>query len=197
MLRRLNKLLCVSLALMLATAALCPAMAMSVSVKVNSSSAKVYKSPSTSSANVSVKKGLELTVTAVSGSWARVKKSGNTGYMLLKYLDAKTRKKAYVNQKTYVYKSASSSSSKMQVSANTVVYVVGRDGDYYRIQNSSGSRTGYIKPKYLSSSSVSGGSGSWKDKVVKLDWYKGGSDVLKLDDCLAALDNFVAERVKD
>lgn len=180
MLRRLHKWLCATLALLLAVAPLCPAMAMSVAVEVNSSSAKVYRSPSTSSASVSVKKGTSLTLSDISGDWAKVKRSGNTGYMEVKYLNSKVRYKAYVNKKTYVYKSPSSSSARATVAVNTVVYVVGKSGSYYRIENSSGRVTAYIKPKYLSASRVSTGSGtSWKSKVIKKDWFKGGSDILK------------------
>ena len=184
MLRRIQKMACAVLALTLALTALCPALAMSVSVKVNSSSARVYRAPSTSSASLSVKKGTKLTVSGVSGDWATVKRSGNTGYMEVKYLNTTSRVKAYVNKNTYVYRSASSSSARAYVKKNTVVYVVGRSGSYYRIENSSGSVTAYIKPKYLSRSSVGGGSSgtsgtSWKSKVKKTDWYKGGSDILR------------------
>ena len=182
MLRRIQKLLCLSLVVLLATASLMPAMAMSVSVKVNSSAARAYRSPSTASASVKLSVGTRLTVTALSGDWAQVKRNGNTAYVLVKYLNTVARYKAYVNQNTYVYRSASTSSARASVSRNTVVYVVGKSGSFYRIQNASGSVTAYIQSCYLSRSRV-GGSGSsgtsWKSKVTKTDWYKGGSEILK------------------
>lgn len=177
--RKIRKITGAVLALLLLASAVCPALAMSVEVKVNSSSARVYKSPSTSSSSLPLTKGTKLTVTATSGDWAKVKKNGNSGYVPLKYLNTVDRVKAYVNKNTYVYKSASSSSAKAKVSVNTEVYVVGRNGSYYRIENARGSATAYIKPKFLSTDKVGTGTGSWKSKVKKTDWFKGGSDVLK------------------
>ena len=227
-----------------------PALAASLKVKVNSSSARVYQSPSTSSSSMLMKKGLTLTMTAVKGDWAQVEYDGVTGYCNLAYLNLQTRLPGYLNKNTYIYQSASSSSTKVALSVNTKVYVIGKSGDYYRVQNSDGSVTGYIKtscvsknkvkteitriPGYLnrntyiyqkasSSSSkaalpvntkvyVIGKSGSYykvqnasgsvtgyvygshisenkvvvestseknKKKVVKMDWFKGGEDVLK------------------
>jgi hypothetical protein len=89
---------------------------------VNSSSAKVYKKASRSSKSVRLEKGISVKVTAVSGSWARVKLNGKTGYMPKKYLSVTTSK--------------SSSKSKKN-------------------------------------------SKSWKSKVVKMNWFKGGSNVLR------------------
>ena len=123
MLRRLQKMICVLAIALLITSAMTPALAKSVTAKVNSSSAKVYKKASRSSKSVKLKKGLTLKVTAVKGSWARVKLNGKTGYMPKKYLTI----------------------------------------------TSSGSK---------SSKSKKGGSG-WKSKVVKMNWFKGGSNVLK------------------
>ena len=185
MLRRLQKMACATLALLLAVALLSSAFAMSVSVKVNSSSARVYKAPSTSSASLGLKKGMKLTVTDLTGEWARVKRGDNSGYVMVKYLNTTTRYKFFVNKQTYVYRSASSSSARASVSVNTVVYAVGRSGSYYRIENASGSATAYIKPKYLSRNRVSTGSSggssgtSWKSKVIKKDWFKGGESILK------------------
>lgn len=123
MLRRLQKIVCVLAIALLITSAMTPALAKSVTAKVNSSSAKVYKKASRSSKSVKLKKGLTLKVTAVNGSWARVKLDGKTGYMPKKYLT--------------ITSSGSSSSSK--------------------------SKKG----------------GGWKSKVVKMNWFKGGSNVLK------------------
>ena len=164
--------------LALLTAVICPAMASAASAKVNSSSARVYQKASTSSASVKMKKGTKLTVKSVSGSWAKVSLNGRTGYMQVKYLNSTTRYKAYISKKTYVYSSASTSSRKTSVSKNTAVYVVGKSGSFYRVQNASGSRTGYVKSGCLSRSRKSS-SAVVKSKVVKMNWFKGGNKVLK------------------
>ena len=160
--------------------------ALATSATVNSSSARIYSSDSTSSSSAPLEKGMSVSVKDVSGSWARVSVKGVTGYVPVKYLKTKSasRYKAYTNKSTYVYKSASSSSGKVSVGVNTKLYVVGVSGDYLRVQNASGSKTGYVAASAVSRSKVSTGaashssSGSWKSKVVKMNWYDGGSSVL-------------------
>ena len=175
--------------------AMVPAMAESVKAKVSSSSAKIYRTASSSSDHVKMKKGTEVTVTAVKGDWAKVKVSGKTGYMPTKYLSksssssgkkkSASRTAAYVNKATYVYKKASSSSGKKALSVNTKVYVVGTSGSYSKVENSSGSASGYIKSSCLSKSKVStkkassSSDTSWKSQVVKMDWFGEGKNVLK------------------
>ena len=125
MLRRLQKMLCATLIALMLVATFTPALAASVTAKVSSSSARVYKKASQSSGSLKLKKGTTVKVTAVSGSWAKVKKNGHTGYILKKNLDL------------------ASSAAKSK------------------------------------SSSKSGSKKSWKSKVVKMNWYSGGSEVLK------------------
>ncbi len=181
MLHKIQKMISATLVVALLAVLLCPSMAFAVSARVNSSSARVYRTASTSSASVKMKKGTKVTVKAVSGSWAKVSLGGHTGYMPVKFLNSTTRYKAYISKSTYIYKSASASSAKKAVSANTVVYVVGKSGSYYRVQNASGSYTGYVKAGCLSRSKVSGGAKktSAKSRVVKMDWFNGGNRVLK------------------
>ena len=182
--RQLRKLLIALLIVVIAVSMqwMLPAMA-SVGVKVNTST-KAYASASTSSASVNVRKGTALTLLGYSGGWAKVSYKGKTGYMPVQYLNTTTRYPAYVNRNTYVYASASTSSSRRDVSVNTKVYVIGISGSFYRVQNASGSVTAYIAAGCLSKSRVSvgssGGGSSWKAKVVALDWYDGGSSVLKV-----------------
>ncbi len=178
MLQKIKKVVCALVLLALLTAVICPAMASAVSAKVNSSSARVYQKASTSSASVKMKKGTKVTVKSVSGKWAKVSLKGRTGYMPVKYLNSTTRYKAYISRKTYVYKSASTSSRKTSVSKNTAVYVVGKSGSFYRVQNASGSRTGYVKSSCVSRSKKTS-KASMKGKVVKMSWFKGGNKVLK------------------
>lgn len=129
-------------ALMLGMSA--PALA-AFSARINSSSARVYKSPSTGSAYVSGGKGVTVTVNAYSGSWAQISYKGNTGYIPIQYLNLVNRIKAYTGKSTPVYAQASTGSTKLgTLSIGTGVYVVGKSGSFYRIQNASGSATGYV-----------------------------------------------------
>ena len=178
------RILCVLLA-----ATLLPTGALATSAKVNSGSARLYSSDSTSASSVALEKGLSATVKSVSGDWAKVSIKGVTGYVPVKYLNTSSRTTVYTSKSTHVYKSASSSSDKVSVEPNTKLYVVGVSGDYLRVQNSSGSKTGYVPSSDVSRSksslvkkSVSGSSSSWKSKVVKLNWYDGGSSVLDTGD---------------
>lgn len=122
------------------------AWAASFQAKINSASAKVYKLPSSNSAYVKNGKGVTVTVTGYSGGWARIKYKGNTGYTKISNLDLKNRMKAYTGKTTAVYKQASTSSSRLgTLSIGRAVYVVGKVGDFYRVQNASGSVSGYVK----------------------------------------------------
>ena len=187
-----KRILCVMFVMMLLGAALA-----SSSVKLNADT-KFYRSPSTSSDHVSVSKGTKMELKGTDDDWAKVKYKGVTGYVQLKYLNATKRTSAYVNRDTYLYAKATHNSDKKAVKVNTKVYVIGADGDYSRVQNESGSVTCYIETKYLSSSKVSVSSdssessessdsssessssdSSWKSKVVKMNWFDGGSSVLK------------------
>lgn len=144
------------------------ALAASYACKINTRT-KVYQRASTSSASITVPKNMKCTMTGLSGSWARVKNGKTTAYIPVKYLTLTNRITAYAASSTPMYKKASSSSSKMgTLSKGTKVYINGRDGSFFRCQNSSGSITGYVKisalspnkPKVSSSSSSSSGSSS-------------------------------------
>lgn len=157
-----------------------------VSAKV-SSRTKVYSSFSKSAKSVTVKSGTVVDVVESKNGWSKVKSGGHVGYIQTKYLKSTSssssskKAKGYASKDTYVYKKASSSSSKVAISANTVVYVVGANGGYYKVTNSSGSKVGYMKKGDVSKTKVSrsNSSGSWKSKVVKMDWFKDGKNVLK------------------
>lgn len=167
----------------LASANISPALAASISVKVNSNT-KVYSSPSTSSASLPMQKGLNLKLTGISGNWARVKYNGVTGYCNIACLNTTTRYPGYTSRKTNIYKSATTNSAKATLPANTKVYVIGKSGSYFRVQNASGSVTGYVKGSDLSKSKVATVSSTaktaayYKSKVVKLNWYGSGEKVL-------------------
>lgn len=162
--------------LLMATGA--PALAASFKAKINSSSAKVYSLPSTSR-GVSVKavRGTTVKVTAYAKGWARISYKGHTGYIPVKYLNLTNRIKAYTAKSTPVYKSASSSSSKLgTLSIGKAVYVVGVSGDYYRVQNSSGSVTGYVKSGNLTTKAkLTEAYNKWKQEQESSSSNGGGS----------------------
>ena len=157
-----QKWICAILAVMLLVACAPVALAASYSAKINSSACKVYKSASTSSKVLcSDVKDLRVSITGYSGDWAKVSYKGHTGYVKCEYLTLSSRLPAYTAKSAPVYKRASSSSSKLgTLGAGSTVYVVGMDDGYYRIQNRSGSVTGYIKSGYLTATKPKTGSSS-------------------------------------
>lgn len=137
---------------LLATALAPAALASSFKAKINTSSAKIYSQPTTSSKlSVRATKGVTVTVTAYANGWAQIKYKDYTGYIPVKHLNLTQRIKAYTAKSTSIYEKASSSSRSVKLSIGTAVYVVGVSGDYYRVQNKSGSVTGYIKSDNLTS----------------------------------------------
>ena len=110
---------------------------------------------------------------------------------------AATRYTGYINRNTYVYKKPSTSSRKVAITRNTKVYVIGQSGRFYKVQNTRRTATGYVLKTRVSKKKVSEptssedetdegddtgtdtGSLSWKSKVVKLEWFKTGRNVMK------------------
>ena len=179
-----RRCLAVLLIALLASANISPALAASISVKANTNT-KAYRKPSTSSDSLPLKKGLKMKLTGVSGSWAQVKYNGVTGYCNLACLNTTSRYPGYISKDTYLYRSASTGSSKKAIDVNTKVYVIGKSGNFFRVQNASGSVTGYVKTGCVSKSKVKEKTSSaksaayYKSKVVKMSWYSGGQDVLE------------------
>ena len=157
---------------------LLPTSALAVTAKVTSSSARVYRSASTSSANAALKKGLCVTVSAVSGSWAKVKYKGITGYVPTKYLSSTdtakgSRYAAYISKKTSAYTEYSKSSEQFTLEVNAKVTVVGQKGSYYQIE--ADGRRGYVPKSCVSQYQVAADVDTWKSSVVKMNWFSGGS----------------------
>ena len=157
-----QKWICAILAVVLLVACAPAALAASYSAKINYSACKVYKSASTSSKVLcSDVKDLSVSITGYSGDWAKIEYKGYTGYVKCEYLTLRSRLTAYTAKSTPVYKRASSSSSKLgTLGTGSTVYVVGMDDGYYRIQNRSGSVTGYVKSGYLTATKPKTSSGS-------------------------------------
>lgn len=128
------------------------ALADAIKASVYSDSMTVYKKASTSSTKLgSLKEGTYFYITAYNSSWAKIYYKGYTGYARLKDAKLVNRIKAYTTAKVPVYKYASASSTKLgTVERGTVAYVAGRNGNYFMVQNKSGTITGYIHKDYLS-----------------------------------------------
>ena len=81
---------------------------------------------------------------------------------------------AYTNKSCYVYKKSTVSSTKIKLSINTKVYVVGTAGSFYKVYNSKKTTKGYILKSNISKTKTSTTTPiTWKDKVEKLDWAMG------------------------
>lgn len=137
------------------------ALAGSVACYINSNT-KIYQKASTSSRSLNVKKNLSVTMTAYKGNWAQVKRAGVTAYIPLKYITLKNRLEWYVKKNTSLYKSASTSKKVCNLAKGTKVYVAGRNGNYFYVQNKSGSVSGYVLISAISSTKpkTTGSSGS-------------------------------------
>lgn len=121
------------------------ALAASYACKINADT-KVYQRASSASASIKVSRNTKCTMTGLSGSWAKVERSGITAYIPVKYLTLTNRITGYAAKDTAMYKKASSSSGKLgTLEKGTKVYINGRDGSYFRVQNKDGSITGYVK----------------------------------------------------
>ncbi len=152
--KRIPRMLCaliVAAALLLASVS---ALADSIDVRLNTTT-KVYQKASSSARSVKVPKGLRVKLEACAEGWGKIAYKSYTAYVKLKYLDRVDPLKAYVTESASIYQDASGSKRLCKVSQGTVVYVVGVDGSYVRVQNDAGTQTGYIKPSKLSSSKVS------------------------------------------
>ena len=112
---------------------------------------------------------------------------------------AATRFTGYINKNTYVYKKPSKSSKKTKITLNTKVYVIGKSGKFYKVQNTKNKVKGYVLKSCVSKKKVTPtpipgddpddpvdptdpdetDPSTWKSRVVKLDWYKTGKNVLR------------------
>lgn len=185
------------IAIMFAMMVMPTALAASYSATFNKTT-KIYQKASTSSKSASIPKGTKCEVLEIDGSWAKVKRSGVTAYMPVKYLTFNDRIKAYADRDTKVYQKASTSSKSINVAANTEVYIVGCDGDFWKVETKNGKTTAFIKMSHTSWSKVKveqkqpekvekpekneSESSNWKDQVVMMDWFDGGSKVLDRGD---------------
>ena len=163
------------LALVLVLLLIPAALADSFKASVYASSMPVY---STNSAKTkyylgSLGQGTEFTVLAMQGGWAKVSYQGRTGFAQVKYLRSSVHNLGYYTTKTtYVYKSASTSSTKLdRLTADYKVWVVGESGNYYLVDDYHGKFTGYIQKSCLSTKQTNPLAVASK---YKTSYYSGG-----------------------
>ena len=144
---------------------------------VSCSALNVRKSASATSKKLgALPQGTKVKVLSVSGSWAKISYKGHTGYAATQYLSSSKstsasgkRIKAYVTAQTGVYRYASTGSTRLGTAGKgRAVYVVGKSGSFYKVQNASGSRTGYILSSKLSRSKPANTVNSKAQRVVSM-----------------------------
>ena len=128
---------------------------------------KIYKKASTSSKYVTVAKGTEMNVLAVSGKFAKVEKDGNVGYALKAYLGdpdsvntesekeetAETLNIDVVSTRsTRIYQKASTSSKYVTVPAGTEMTVIAVNGDCAKVKKNG--VVGYAVKSHLTEKSA-------------------------------------------
>jgi len=168
---------------------------------------RIYQKASTKSKSIKVKKGTKVTVKSYSTKtgWAKITRSGKTGYVQLKYVNRVKPVKAYAAKNATIYKTAGTSQKLQTVSKGDVFYVLGASGSYTRIQNKSGSKVGYIKtscityskPKTTSSSSSSGaasGSASMPASLKSTTSKNGSSAKSKIEYVIYVAQNQLGKR---
>ena len=98
-----------------------------------------------------------------------------------------------------VYKKASRSSKSKKVKKGVKLKVTAVSGNWAKVKVKG--KTGYMPKKYLTAANKSKSkknSTSWKSKVVKMDWFKGGNNVLKKGHygTIYAIDTGISLRIK-
>ena len=136
---------------------------------------KVYQTASTSAKSIKVSKNMQVTATRIGTKWATVQNKGVTAYIPVQYLTLKTRVKGYMASAGYVYKTASTATALGKLSKGSAVYIVGWQGNYYRVQNKSASIEGYVKKSLVTDTKPAADTSS-SSKVTTL--IKGAKSLL-------------------
>ena len=141
----LKLLTALTMVLILAAAPVC---ASAVTAYINSSSALIYAKSGKSG---KLPKGTKVDLTDVSGNWAKIKYKGAVGITKLKNVTLKTGLTGYAKINTPLYKSASTSSGKKgTIPKGTKLMVVGINGNFYQVTDTSYSIVGYVKGNNVS-----------------------------------------------
>lgn len=153
MMHRISRWMRTTLAVVLLFATLCSqAMAVSMACYINANT-KVYQYASTSARSLNVGKYTTATMTAFNNYWARVERQGGVAFIPIQYITLKNRLTAYISKDVPLYKKASTSSGQYGVlKRGQQVFVNGRSGNYFRIENQPGTISGYVPAAYLTGS---------------------------------------------
>lgn len=152
--RGMKRASCALLLLVIMMTTFAPSASASISVKVRSDSARVYRSASTKAKSKKVPANLKLTITGISGSWAKVSYKGKTAYMKLTALSPTKKATGYAKKSAAVYNTSGKKVG--TVSKGTALYVVGTINDHYCVVNKSGD-VGFMKSGTLSKKKPSTG----------------------------------------
>jgi len=185
---RLRRAMRSVLAVVMLTVLLCGEALAGIPCYINANT-KIYNRPSTSAVSLSVPKNLGCHIEAMNGDWALVRNGNAYAFIPLRYLTLKDRLKGYITKSTPLYRNASSSSSKLgTLPVGMEVYVSGRAGSYFQVQNANGSVTGYVKGSYVSptkpkteSKPVQPGNSSNSLISTTNRYYEGMSDSQKIE----------------
>jgi len=131
------------------------ALAASYNAKVYTKTMNVYEKASSSSKKLgTLKEGDKFKVTQESSGWVKINYGGKEGWCLKKCIKSLSHDKTmYTNKKAYVYKTASTSSTKLDtLSIDYPLYIVGESGSYYLVDDYKGKFTGYVLKSSLSTS---------------------------------------------
>ena len=126
------------------------ALAAAVPCYINANT-KIYNRPWTSAQSLGVPAGLSCYMVAWQGNWALVQRDSMQAFIPLPYLTLAYRLTAYAAVDTPLYKTPSASSGKiLTIPKGTAVYINGRCDAFFRVQDESGSVTGYVSAGNLS-----------------------------------------------
>lgn len=153
----------------------------------------VYRTASTASMSLSVKKGTQVNLVAINGTWAMVEREGVTAYMKAANLTINETKEeenenqnsltnakdAYFNQTTYVYWKKSTSGSKVKVTKGMTVKLLAVEDGWATVYNPENGLTAYAKsstvttgtPQAESTQTPSGLLADAKDATITKDTY--------------------------
>ena len=147
----------VLLTAILLTAAICPA-ASAFEARIFSNSSVIYEYPVSGARSVSGYGGVSVEVTDWQNGWAKIRRGGVTGYILIRDLNLADPIPGWTNCAATIYNANGKKAG--TAPRGTMVYVIGYYNGYCRVVDSSASRGGYIHISDLSRSAPASSSSS-------------------------------------
>ena len=145
------------LTVVLLTVAICPA-ALAFEARIFSNSSVIYEYPAAGARRVSGYGGVSVEVTDWQNGWAKIRRGGVTGYILVRDLNLANPIPGWTNCAATIYNANGKKAG--TAPRGTMVYVIGYYNGYCRVVDSSASRGGYIHISDLSRTAPSTSSGS-------------------------------------